>query len=551
MQQLRNNIPVNNPHAFTATTRDYPQPPSHKHNNYKLFLGSLPKDCSHEAVWRQLTRYGEIDELDITVRDKTNKYSRGFGYVIVKSKQVFQRLLEAEVVVEGKTIFIEPYFSESKYNCCKNEEFMVKRIFISNIPNKLSDADIKEIFERFGKVDKAYRITTVKGKKRPFGFVLFNEKEAADACNAAKYVSYQGSKICCRHFKKEKPDYRQKQRDKKSRLVAQNFEQGLPGGRERDHRDQYQGSWSGSGGSGGPRGGYHQQGSWMGGGDRDRQAGGSRHHQGGWGQAGGWRKSGRRPQNPNYYERGSGGSWNENRYQRPEESEYEVKGSNGGNGAPGEEFYRQKNQSRGSNHSKNREEEINSYGRYPYNQGYKTSNALEREPVGSSGSGKSKNRGQGWDQGDNTGSSSQNDKADQRDSQTGQRSQNINAEGSDGSHWLFGATNFGSGQFGFQTKQRAQTHHPGSSSLQNQSPRHPGSSNNLQNHPNLANNDPIGIAQFSGFQANPANHSNKHFKIASTNPHRKSETLLYVRKNHSRKNVLLNICTRSRKFVAC
>ena len=86
---------------------------------------------------------------------------------------------------------------------------------MTNIPPNLPDEKLRELFEsRFGAVDKAYRIRSVRGKKRPFGFVLFRDIKDANFCDQTGFVEFEGARICCRHFKKEKPGRDQRRKDR-------------------------------------------------------------------------------------------------------------------------------------------------------------------------------------------------------------------------------------------------------------------------------------------------------------------------------------------------
>ena len=57
------------------------------------------------------------------------------------------------------------------------------KIFVAGLPYDLDDAELEEIFEKFGKVDSAkVAMDKVTGKSRGFGFVEMPvEQEAKDA----------------------------------------------------------------------------------------------------------------------------------------------------------------------------------------------------------------------------------------------------------------------------------------------------------------------------------------------------------------------------------
>ena len=78
---------------------------------YKVFLGSLPPSSTQASIKKIFSKFGEIQEVSLVIKDKFNRYCRGFGYLTVGDQAVFEAILSAKVEIEGRTIFIEPYFS--------------------------------------------------------------------------------------------------------------------------------------------------------------------------------------------------------------------------------------------------------------------------------------------------------------------------------------------------------------------------------------------------------------------------------------------------------
>ena len=117
------------------------------------------------------------------------------------------------------------------------------KIFVAGLPYDLDDAELEEIFEKFGKVVSAkVAMDRETGKSKGFGFVeMPNEVEAKDAIESLNDISL----------------------GKKPLIVKQAEDK--PGGGSHGGGGGYRGG--GSGGGGGYRGG--------GGGDRDRRPGSS------------------------------------------------------------------------------------------------------------------------------------------------------------------------------------------------------------------------------------------------------------------------------------
>ena len=122
------------------------------------------------------------------------------------------------------------------------------KIFVAGLPYDLDDAELEEIFEKFGKVVSAkVAMDRETGKSKGFGFVeMPNEVEAKDAIESLNDISL----------------------GKKPLIVKQAEDK--PGGGSQGGGGGYRGGGSSGGGyrGGGGGGGYRG-----GGGDRDRRPG--------------------------------------------------------------------------------------------------------------------------------------------------------------------------------------------------------------------------------------------------------------------------------------
>jgi RNA recognition motif-containing protein len=96
---------------------------------------------------------------------------------------------------------MEPYFEGARLKN-KSESFHVRRIFISNIPQEVTNSELEQAFAVYGKVESAYRIVTSNQEKKPFGFILFHDQSSAIACNSKRNLRIRGVLVCCRYFKK-------------------------------------------------------------------------------------------------------------------------------------------------------------------------------------------------------------------------------------------------------------------------------------------------------------------------------------------------------------
>ena len=110
-------------------------------------------------------------------------------------------------------IFLDPKAFRNKFN---NSFYQVKqrkisdlevfrptrvdnKLFIGGIGNSLSEQDIIEAFRKFGKVCSfKIFVDPYTGKRRGFGFLIFQEKQSFDLAIKQKFVIVKGTSVECK-----------------------------------------------------------------------------------------------------------------------------------------------------------------------------------------------------------------------------------------------------------------------------------------------------------------------------------------------------------------
>ena len=155
------------------------------------------------------------------------------------------------------------------------------KLFVAGLPYDMDDAELMEIFEKFGETTSAkVAIDKATGKSRGFGFVeMTNDEEAREAIEMLKDIAFG-----------------------KKQLIVKEADEG--------------GSRGGSGGGGGYRGGSGGGGGYRGGGQ-----GGGGGYRGGGGSGGsgggGYRGGGGSGGSGGGYGSGGGGGYNKDRDRKP------------------------------------------------------------------------------------------------------------------------------------------------------------------------------------------------------------------------------------------
>lgn len=89
---------------------------------------------------------------------------------------------------------IKYHRKNSRDNSCENTGNV---LYVSNFPKKMNDSELKELFEKYGKVTKINLIKEPFSKEnRGFGFITFDSlKEAKNAKNKLNHINLSGKEI--------------------------------------------------------------------------------------------------------------------------------------------------------------------------------------------------------------------------------------------------------------------------------------------------------------------------------------------------------------------
>jgi len=255
----------------------------------KIFIGGLNYNSTEESLKSHFSQYGELIDV-VVMKFPDTKRSRGFGFVTFSKDEEVDACQEARPhTIDGKTV-------ETK-RATPREEFgkpeagqTVKKVFVGGLKEDMTEDDIRQYFEEFGKIVAVTRLTEKDtGKPRGFGFVEFDDYDPVDKAILKQNHQINGKRVDV------------KKAVSKQEMNSMGGDGGGRGGMRGGGRGggRGQGGWGGGSGRGGGGGGYQNQGGnggyggnqWgnNGGGD---WSGGNDSYSAGWGgdasAAGGW-----------------------------------------------------------------------------------------------------------------------------------------------------------------------------------------------------------------------------------------------------------------------
>jgi heterogeneous nuclear ribonucleoprotein R len=151
-------------------------------NRCRIFIGNIPKDMSREDFLGQLNAQGEgVAHVDFLKDQDNPARNRGFAFVEYRDHMSADR---------ARRNLSRPAFHMGKNTITVNwadpvpepdEEAMkeVKSLYVRGLPDGANEQSLKEIFEKFGEIEKVVIPPPTGQKRRDFCFIHFVNPESA------------------------------------------------------------------------------------------------------------------------------------------------------------------------------------------------------------------------------------------------------------------------------------------------------------------------------------------------------------------------------------
>uniref|UniRef100_A0A915A6G9 RRM domain-containing protein n=1 Tax=Parascaris univalens TaxID=6257 RepID=A0A915A6G9_PARUN len=168
----------------------------------KLFIGGLSHETTDEQLRLFYSQWGNVVDC-IVIRDPQTKYSRGFGFVTFATMQMAEAAMADRPhtinnkVVDPKRAIpreqMSPMLPNHPPPFLEGEPDPGCKLSLSGIHWEYHTVDVlRHYFDTFGVVEQV----EILGNPRGFGFVVFEEKCAADRCLAHGKVHMINGKNC-------------------------------------------------------------------------------------------------------------------------------------------------------------------------------------------------------------------------------------------------------------------------------------------------------------------------------------------------------------------
>ncbi|XP_065054704.1 RNA-binding protein Musashi homolog 2-like isoform X3 [Rhopilema esculentum] len=165
-----------------------------EHRSGKMFIGGLHSQTDSDSLENYFKQYGAIKE-SVIMRDPVTRRSRGFGFVtFLNSSSVDKVVKKANHMVDGKKV--DPKIAIPR-KVPKQNQF--KKIFIGGLASDTTTNDVREYFEKYGKVTDVLLMYDKQTRRlRGFGFVSFESEEVAKRICGEGFHKIKSKSVECK-----------------------------------------------------------------------------------------------------------------------------------------------------------------------------------------------------------------------------------------------------------------------------------------------------------------------------------------------------------------
>lgn len=145
-----------------------------------VFIKNLDKSIDNKALYDTFSAFGDILSCKI-VGDENG--SRGYGFVHFETEEAGRLAIEKVngMLLNDKKVFVGKFKSRKERNTEMGDQARkFTNVYIKNFGELYNNETLREECEKYGKVVSAKVMEDDEGKSKGFGFVSFEEAEAAE-----------------------------------------------------------------------------------------------------------------------------------------------------------------------------------------------------------------------------------------------------------------------------------------------------------------------------------------------------------------------------------
>ncbi|KAM9310949.1 heterogeneous nuclear ribonucleoprotein A0 [Gastrophryne carolinensis] len=161
----------------------------------KLFIGGLNLQTTEAGLRNHFEGFGTLTDCVVVVNPLT-KRSRCFGFVTYScAEEADAAVAAAPHVLDGNNVELKRAVSRED-SAKPGAHAKVKKLFVGGLKADIEEEHLSDHFSQFGPLEKVEIISDKgTGKKRGFGFVYFQNHDAADKAAVVKFHQVNGHRV--------------------------------------------------------------------------------------------------------------------------------------------------------------------------------------------------------------------------------------------------------------------------------------------------------------------------------------------------------------------
>lgn len=155
-----------------------------------LMVQNLDKAIDHKALHDTFSVFGSI--LSCKIATDASGLSKGYGFVQFDSEESAQSAIDKlnGMLLNDKQVYVGHFQrKQDRENALSTTKF--NNVYVKNLSESVTDGELKTIFGEYGTITSAVVMRDVDGKSKGFGFVNFENADAAaqavEALNGKKF----------------------------------------------------------------------------------------------------------------------------------------------------------------------------------------------------------------------------------------------------------------------------------------------------------------------------------------------------------------------------
>ncbi|KAJ0026314.1 hypothetical protein Pint_07875 [Pistacia integerrima] len=165
----------------------------------KIFVHGLGWDATNETLMAALKLFGPIEECNV-VTDKTTGRSKGYGFVLFKTRAAARKALKEPQKKIGNRMAACQLASTGPVQNQNQpgSEVSARKLYVANVGPQISPEKLSAFFTKFGEIeDGPLGFDKMTGKFRGFAIIVYKTLEGIKKALEEPVKMFDGAKLLC------------------------------------------------------------------------------------------------------------------------------------------------------------------------------------------------------------------------------------------------------------------------------------------------------------------------------------------------------------------